>query len=117
MKKVNGKNKIILLSSLSFSALASSVVVSSALETKPNINVESIPTASFNLKNQRDISNNINQLENLQNPNELFFTSDKLDPTNASVVPTTPSAPAPTPTPPANSKNTTANPTEDLATT
>ena len=110
MKKVNGKNKIILLSSLSFSALASSVVVSSALETKPNINVESIPTASFNLKNQRDISNNINQLENLQNPNELFFTSDKLDPTNASVVPsTTPS----TPIPPANSKNTTATAPED----
>ncbi|MBR2999080.1 MAG: hypothetical protein IKF44_01655, partial [Mycoplasmataceae bacterium] len=110
MKKVNGKNKIILLSSLSFSALASSVVVSSALETKPNINVESISTASFNLKNQRDISNNINQLENLQNPNELFFTSDKLDPTNASVVPsTTPS----TPIPPANSKNTTATAPED----
>ncbi|MBR3571245.1 MAG: hypothetical protein IKL15_01085, partial [Mycoplasmataceae bacterium] len=115
MKKVNGKNKIILLSSLSFSALASSVVVSSALETKPNINVESIPTASFNLKNQRDISNNINQLENLQNPNELFFTSDKLDPTNASVVTptTTPSTPTPTP----NSKNTTTTPTEDIATT
>ncbi|MBR3259254.1 MAG: hypothetical protein IKG09_00650, partial [Mycoplasmataceae bacterium] len=114
MKKVNGKNKIILLSSLSFSALASSVVVSSALETKPNINVESIPTASFNLKNQRDISNNINQLENLQNPNELFFTSNKLDPTNASVVPsTTPSDPAPTP----NSKNTATAPTVDETTT
>ena len=114
MKKINGKNKIILLSSLSFSALASSVVVSSALETKPNINVESIPTASFNLKNQRDISNNINQLENLQNPNELFFTSNKLDPTNASVVPsTTPSDPAPTP----NSKNTATAPTVDETTT
>ena len=115
MKKVNGKNKIILLSSLSFSALASSVVVSSALETKPNINVESISTASFNLKNQRDISNNINQLENLQNPNELFFTSDKLDPTNASVVPSTPTPS--TPTPPANSKNTTATTPEDTAKT
>ena len=113
MKKVNGKNKIILLSSLSFSALASSVVVSSALETKPNINVESISTASFNLKNQRDISNNINQLENLQNPNELFFTSDKLDPTNASVVPSTTTPSTPTPTP--GSKNATT--TEDIATT
>lgn len=115
MKKVNGKNKIILLSSLSFSALASSVVVSSALETKPNINVESIPTASFNLKNQRDISNNINQLENLQNPNELFFTSDKLDPTNASVVPSTTTPSTTTPTP--GSKNATTTLTEDTATT
>ena len=96
MKKINGKNKIILLSSLSFSALASSVVVSSALEKKTNISIDTISTTS--LKNQRDISTNIEQTSNLQNPNELFYTSEKLDPENASVItpesetPTTPSA-------------------------
>ena len=94
MKKINGKNKIILLSSLSFSALASSVVVSSALEKKTNISIDTISTTS--LKNQRDISTNIEQTSNLQNPNELFYTSEKLDPENASVItPETPPTPSP----------------------
>ena len=95
MKKINGKNKIILLSSLSFSALASSVVVSSALEKKTNISIDKISTTS--LKNQRDISTNIEQTSNLQNPNELFYTSEKLDPENASVI--TPESTTPTPSP------------------
>ena len=93
MKKINGKNKIILLSSLSFLALASSVVVSSALEKKTNISINTISTTS--LKNQRDISTNIEQTSNLQNPNELFYTSEKLDPENASVITPEPETPTP----------------------
>ena len=113
MKKINGKNKIILLSSLSFSALASSVVVSSALEKKTNISIDTISTTS--LKNQRDISTNIEQTSNLQNPNELFYTSEKLDPKNASVItPETESTQAPS-TFLVNSSNSTIDTTSDNA--
>ena len=92
MKKINGKNKIILLSSLSFSTLVSSVVVSSAastsLEKKTNLlNKDSInETISSFTNQQRDISSNIEQTSNLQNPNELFYTSVKLTPEDAPVI-------------------------------
>lgn len=76
MKTTNNKAKTILLSSLSVLSVASAV----ALVTVSNISSNQKILSTKNLiSSSKSISSNTNGANNLINPNELFYATEKLD--------------------------------------